>query len=385
MRILIVTPYLFPHAGGIETIVDLELQQLQKKGHSVTVIASSCGAPAGEGPMHGARIIRISSWNWLEKKKGICWPFFSPRLLLSLCRWSLWCDAVHVHGLMYASSPFAVLSARLFRKRCVLSLHNTGIWCSSFRRQFLQAVLLHSAGRFCLRFSHKVTTQQRSELEKLRRLGGKKTDYVYLPNPIQTDRFSPATAQSRVLAKMKWGWNDERPKALFVGRINQQKGCDLLLQAKSEDYDLVFCGDGTADMLEQVKRSGAIHIPAQPHETMPSLYHACDVLVLPSRSEGQPMVVGEALLCGLPVVLTPFESASLFAGCRGITISDYHPQSLMDAILAALRGDDGRESEGKTLLALLPGEQEWVEEILRLLRLSSNTPPAALPSAGQKT
>lgn len=371
MRILIVTPYIFPHAGGIETIVDLELQQLQKKGYSVTVITSSCGASTGEEIIHGARIIRISSWNGLEEKKGICWPVFSPHLLFSLLKWSQWCDAVHVHGLMHASSPFAVLCARLFRKRCVLSLHNTGMWCSSFSRRFLQSVLLHSVGRFCLRFSHKVTTQQQSEIKRLRHLGGTRTDYVYLPNPIQADTFSPATAEIRALAKLKWGWNDRKTKALFVGRINEQKGCDLLLQAKSEDYDLVFCGDGTGTMLKQIRESGAIHIPAQLHETMQSLYHACDVLVLPSRSEGQPMVVSEALLCGLPVVLTPFESAALFANCKEVIIADYHPQSLKDAITTALRNADDKIDGRKTILTLLPSETVWTEEILRLLSIAN--------------
>jgi glycosyltransferase involved in cell wall biosynthesis len=69
------------------------------------------------------------------------------------------------------------------------------------------------------------------------------------------------------------------------------------------------------------------------NELLPSLYASCDLLVLPSYSEGLPNVVMEAMACGLPVVATRVgENPELLKDCRGFLVSPKDPKILEKSI-----------------------------------------------------
>lgn len=100
----------------------------------------------------------------------------------------------------------------------------------------------------------------------------------------------------------------------FVGRLSSEKGISYLLQAThklvSEGHDLstVIVGDG--DHLHALKdevRSSGIEdrvLFTGKREDTPLIYSALDVFVLPSLKEAFPMVILEAMACGVPIVAT---------------------------------------------------------------------------------
>ena len=99
-----------------------------------------------------------------------------------------------------------------------------------------------------------------------------------------------------------------------IGRLSPEKGQDILLEAarllraRGHAFQLVFVGDGPtrADLEERMLvlgLAGAVHFVGQQQE-MDVVYRATDVLVLPSRKEGMPNVILEAMLHGLPIVST---------------------------------------------------------------------------------
>ncbi|CAL8477667.1 glycosyltransferase [Caballeronia sp. S22] len=114
------------------------------------------------------------------------------------------------------------------------------------------------------------------------------------------------------------GESGNKKLILFLGRIHEKKGCDLLIRSFHEikdaaaDYRLVIAGpdnDGLAVKLrreaEQLGLSGRITWLDMVKGTDKwSLLQAADVMILPSHQENFGVVVVEALACGVPVLLT---------------------------------------------------------------------------------
>jgi glycosyltransferase involved in cell wall biosynthesis len=107
----------------------------------------------------------------------------------------------------------------------------------------------------------------------------------------------------------------DRVQFLFLGRIGDRKGAFELLDAYRAlpatcraTSRLVFAGDGRVEELR--RRAAAIGPDVVVHawldrEERDHLLAVSDVLVLPSRHEGVPMAVLEAMAYGLPVIATP--------------------------------------------------------------------------------
>jgi len=99
---------------------------------------------------------------------------------------------------------------------------------------------------------------------------------------------------------------------LFIGRLTRQKGVDVLLRAARElsgriDARFVVVGDGPDRMQLQhlATEFGLRNVEfTGPSQRVPELLAEADVLVLPSRWEGMPNVVLEALAARCPVVGT---------------------------------------------------------------------------------
>lgn len=107
--------------------------------------------------------------------------------------------------------------------------------------------------------------------------------------------------------------DDGRLNLLFVGRFDRQKGLDLLLETFSEAVarnpllHLHVVGTSVTNG-RAVSRSTAppqthFHEWVAPHR-IAAYYHYADLVVMPSRWEGLPMVLIESLRAGTPVMLS---------------------------------------------------------------------------------
>ena len=142
-----------------------------------------------------------------------------------------------------------------------------------------------------------------------------------IPNAIQV----PAKDS---IPPMDWsaiGLRGEGPVVLFVGRLHLQKGLDLLLQVAPEllqqhpTMRFVVVGEGPMQsQVEQCKdrlpAGRMICLPWQ-SDVWP-LYAGADIVVLPSRYEGMPNVVLEAMAAGRCVLAANVEGVSELLGSQ---------------------------------------------------------------------
>jgi glycosyltransferase involved in cell wall biosynthesis len=122
---------------------------------------------------------------------------------------------------------------------------------------------------------------------------------VVTPYGVDTERFTP-----RVRPR-----NDGTFRALFVGQIGQRKGMSYLLKGyelfRRPDSELHIVGDPVAGAeVFGPFRHLYRHTTHVPQRDLPAMFHDADVFVFPSLIEGMPLVVLEAMACGLPIITT---------------------------------------------------------------------------------
>jgi glycosyltransferase involved in cell wall biosynthesis len=158
-----------------------------------------------------------------------------------------------------------------------------------------------------------VVAVSRDLADEVIRFGARPDRVRVVYNGIDSAVFHPG---SRADARMKLGLSQEARILLFVGSLVPVKGLDVLLdacarlRAAGEHFQCCVLGEGPLKA-ELVKRAADLGIAdavsflgARPHAQLGDWYRAASVFVLPSRSEGVPGVLMEAISCGVPFVAT---------------------------------------------------------------------------------
>ena len=131
--------------------------------------------------------------------------------------------------------------------------------------------------------------------------------------------ISPSTSNCRpsTFAQQQLGLPMTAPCLLFVGRIDYQKGADVLLERADRilsalpQHHLIVVGDGPLKVISQSHASlcqheQRIHFTGRRDDVLRWM-QSSQLLLLPTRYEGMPNVVLEAMSVGLPIVSTRAE------------------------------------------------------------------------------
>lgn len=175
--------------------------------------------------------------------------------------------------------------------------------------------------------------------------GGWRDDrLVVIPNAVDVGPFDRAAAVPRPTL----GVPDDAFLALFVGRLDEQKGLPVLFDAAERvaavrpDWHLALAGDGprrdwVRDRLAARPALAARVHPLGPRGDVPGLLRAADLLVLPSLWEGMPNVVLEAMAARRAAVATAVEGSEdlVVPGATGWLVPRGDPAALAAALLDA--------------------------------------------------
>ena len=133
-----------------------------------------------------------------------------------------------------------------------------------------------------------------------------------VPNGIDPARFSSAAPADLSSLQLE----GDGPLAAVIGLLYAAKGQDIALECLAkegcEDLRLLIVGPGDdGELRELAERLGVAERVRflGPRDDVPRLLAALDFTILPSRWEGMPYIVLEAMAAGLPVVATPVDGA----------------------------------------------------------------------------
>lgn len=231
--------------------------------------------------------------NPIEKFVGLPMPV--PRLsgVRLLAREVRRADAVLVHDALYFTSIFAALFAKRFGKRVILIQHIAAVPFSSATLRLLMWLANLVVTRPMLRAADErvfISDTVRHDL-----LGTPaRQSYSLLFNGVDSSLFYPP--KRRRLRRLP-------RQILFVGRYVEKKGLTVIRELASlrPDLSFVLVGSGPIRPADW-KLSNVQDVGQQSPKTLSELYRSTDLLLLPSVGEGYPLVIQEAMACGLPVV-----------------------------------------------------------------------------------
>ncbi len=297
MKILIVTHYFLPHAGGIEIVAYNQAKELVKQGHEVTIVSSKIGDEPEEEVMDEIKIRRIPAWNWFEDHWGVPYPVYSFKLLKIMKEEVNKTDIVHVHDLSYLSSFIGALAARLNKRPLILMQHVKKIETKNKIVNIIQSIIFSTSGRYIVKASNKIVVCN----EETSKWMNKKDKTVFLPNGVDTNLFYPTNNKKRVELRKKYGLLKDKKIVLFVGRLVEKKGFDKLFESRSRDYLILFVGDGVIP--NNMKNDKNVKFfRAMSQKKLNEIYQLSDIFCLPSKNEGFPLTILEAMSAGLPII-----------------------------------------------------------------------------------
>jgi glycosyltransferase involved in cell wall biosynthesis len=207
-----------------------------------------------------------------------------------------------------------------------------------------------------------VSADEREAGEERRVVSSRRRAEV-VPNGVDLDRFHPVSADERASLRRGLGLRPAAPVAVCVGRIDPQKGQDVLVRAwaavrrSCPDAVLLLVGDGpgredVAALAGSLGLGEAVRLlGVQPDA--PRFYALADVVAFASQwGEAMALTPLEGMACGRPVVATGVAGIreSVGEGC-GAIVPPGDTGALASGLVDRLRDPARAEREGRAARA----------------------------------
>jgi glycosyltransferase involved in cell wall biosynthesis len=322
--------------GGAERQIVLLAGELRRRGHDIKVCLFYSRGELGD-ELRGAGVLI----NSLEKRGR--WDIF--RFLFRFLN-LLWNEKPEI---LYSFLPIPNALA-LFSK--FISPKTKVVW--GVRGSFIDhskydwlTWTAYKVELYLSRFSDLIISNSRAGRDYAVNNGFPSEKTIVIFNGVDDAVFQPNPEAGRSL-RDSWCANDNGCLIGLIGRLDPIKGHSVFFRAaakiveKRNDVRFVCVGDGPEDYRQNLQNLaedlGIANkvVWAGGRTDMPAVYNALDLLCSSSHGEGFPNVIGEAMVSGVPCVVTDVGDCAELVGETGIVVPPKDPEALATGLLEML-------------------------------------------------
>jgi glycosyltransferase involved in cell wall biosynthesis len=312
-KVLHVIPSVGPLRGGPSAMVRQLAGSLARSGIKTHVATTDDNGPEKLQVRHAEPVLQDGVTYWYFPRQVRFYTFSWP-MSVWLSQHVAEFDLLHIHALFsFAALPASYWAIRYRVPYIVRPLGTLNEWGMTHRRPWLKRASFHLVESRILRHAalvHYTSNEERHQAEKLHVTAASAVIPNALPDPSTQDLSG---ALCRRYPQLRG-----RRIVLFLSRLDQKKGLDLLLRAfagirrQTPDTTLVIAGDGPHRFVRQLEADArALGIAEDvlwtgflTGEDKHAAFAAADMYVLPSYSENFGIAVAEAMSAGLPVIVS---------------------------------------------------------------------------------
>jgi glycosyltransferase involved in cell wall biosynthesis len=339
MKHFMFTSNYLPFVGGLEYYVhDLSASLSSIWGDEVHVVCFDEVESFEEN--YGSYVVhRIKRLAIVAGVFAVPHPVSAYRVIKRLMSQMSFDSVVWTHTRFFISTIMGLLIAKRAGLRLIHVEHGSGfVYHSKWIVRLVSRLWDETLSRIVFRLSDDIVATSIMGSDFIRKIGGRNAKVV--PAGVDPENFKPQCPHYNMPAQ---------PVVLCAGRLQPGKGVENLLIAimavELQHLRLVVVGDGPLrgklekyvndnNLKSRVEFVGEIS-----RDALIKYYQRASLFVNPSYSEGGPLTVIEALMCGLPVVSTPVGNCSLYieaSGGVGYITAGMSPMDIKLSIIKAL-------------------------------------------------
>ena len=197
-------------------------------------------------------------------------------------------------------------------------------------------------GAFLSKVVNKVAYVSEKSLEQHQKLGYPEHNSCYIPNGFNTELFKPSS-EFRESFRNQLNISQDSILIGSLARYHPMKDHENLLRAAQiflKDFpeaNFVLLGTNVdyenkvlSDLIEELGIASQVHLLGA-RTDVPQVLPALDILTSSSAfGEAFPLVIGEAMSCGVPCVVTNIGDSAAIVGDTGVVVPPKNPQELAD-------------------------------------------------------
>lgn len=310
LKILICILYYFPHRTGMQLYIQRISEELVKRGHQVTILTARHKPElTRDDELNGVRIVRLNVPP-IAISRGMIMPAY-PWAAYQLIKEH---DVVSIHTPMLETALVSIL-AGLTGRKVIPTHHGDLLLPKGFSNRVIQSIMFQLY-KFMARRAPKIVAYSDDYADNSYYLQPfrEKVHVIYPPITMPKPNLENAK-------KLRAEWApDGGPIIAYAGRFVQEKRPDLLIRSleiilkKYPNARIVFAGqydipyENTWEMYKPIVDKYKDYLIflglKNDMQFMADFFAASDLLALTSDSECFALVQVEAMLCGIPVVMS---------------------------------------------------------------------------------